>query len=41
MTGSPTKWSAACFNISPAIAASGRERRAKMEQAVFLPSRRS
>jgi hypothetical protein len=27
MTGSPTKWSAACFNISLAIVASGRERR--------------
>ena len=25
MTGSPTKWSAACFNISPVIVASGRD----------------
>ena len=32
MTGSPTKWSAACFNISPAIAASGRERRRKLSE---------
>jgi quinol monooxygenase YgiN len=32
MTGLPTKWSAACFNISPAIVASGRERRRNLSE---------